>query len=167
MDVSRARAGRAPPDSTVNAKNRQEHVVWAALMQQTLFPLRKSADGGIRTPTWITRTDPKSAGSAIPPVGTSCRAAPGSSALGQGLSRPQCERFLPFANATYRTYHSEQETGSETGPKQASLLLEKGVFFRLHSQYLAEGKEHAGMLLARQQHYSVGEQMPECSRSWP
>ena len=35
----------------------------------------------------------------------------------------------------------------------------RGDFLRLHSQYLAEGKDHAGMLLARQQHYSVGEQM--------
>ena len=35
----------------------------------------------------------------------------------------------------------------------------RGDFLRLHSQYMAEGKEHAGMLLARQQHYSVGEQM--------
>jgi hypothetical protein len=30
---------------------------------------------------------------------------------------------------------------------------------RLHAQYLVEGRVHAGMLLARQQHYSVGEQM--------
>ena len=35
----------------------------------------------------------------------------------------------------------------------------RGDFFRLHSQYMSEGKVHAGMLLARQQHYSVGEQM--------
>lgn len=35
----------------------------------------------------------------------------------------------------------------------------RGDFFRLHSQYLTGGKDHAGMLLARQQHYSVGEQM--------
>ncbi len=35
----------------------------------------------------------------------------------------------------------------------------RGDFLRLHSQYLAEGREHAGILLARQQHYSVGEQM--------
>jgi predicted nuclease of predicted toxin-antitoxin system len=35
----------------------------------------------------------------------------------------------------------------------------RGDFLRLHAQYLAEGKGHAGMLLARQQHYSVGEQM--------
>jgi hypothetical protein len=35
----------------------------------------------------------------------------------------------------------------------------RGDFFRLHSQYVAEGKPHAGMVLARQQHYSVGDQM--------
>jgi len=29
----------------------------------------------------------------------------------------------------------------------------------LHTTYLAEGKSHAGIILARQQHYSVGEQM--------
>lgn len=32
-------------------------------------------------------------------------------------------------------------------------------FFRLHSQYAGDGKPHAGIVLARQQHYSVGEQM--------
>ncbi len=34
-----------------------------------------------------------------------------------------------------------------------------GDFYRLHSIYLAEGKSHTGIVLARQQHYSVGEQM--------
>jgi endonuclease V-like protein UPF0215 family len=34
-----------------------------------------------------------------------------------------------------------------------------GDFYRLHRAYLAEGKVHAGMILAQQQHYSVGEQM--------
>ena len=31
--------------------------------------------------------------------------------------------------------------------------------FRLYSLYLAEGRTHAGILPARQQHYSVREQM--------
>ena len=35
----------------------------------------------------------------------------------------------------------------------------QGDFYRLHTTYLAEGKSHAGIILARQQHYSVGEQM--------
>jgi predicted nuclease of predicted toxin-antitoxin system len=32
-------------------------------------------------------------------------------------------------------------------------------YCRLHSSYLAQGKPHAGIILMRQQHYSVGEQM--------
>lgn len=32
-------------------------------------------------------------------------------------------------------------------------------FYRLHSSSLAQGKSHAGMILARQQRYSVGEQI--------
>ena len=34
-----------------------------------------------------------------------------------------------------------------------------GHYFRLHTAFLREGKAHAGIILARQQHYSVGEQM--------
>jgi len=32
-------------------------------------------------------------------------------------------------------------------------------FYRLHMSYLAQGKSHTGIILARQQRYSVGEQM--------
>jgi uncharacterized protein with PIN domain len=32
-------------------------------------------------------------------------------------------------------------------------------FYRLHQEYLAKGKSHAGIILARQQRYSTGEQM--------
>ena len=46
-----------------------------------------------------------------------------------------------------------------TGRGRVLYSFNRGDFLRLHSQYLAEGKDHAGMLLARQQHYSVGEQM--------
>lgn len=35
----------------------------------------------------------------------------------------------------------------------------RGDFLQLHSQYLATGKSHAGLILSRQQRYSVGEQM--------
>lgn len=34
-----------------------------------------------------------------------------------------------------------------------------GDFYRLHSAYLEENKTHAGIILSRQQQYSVGEQM--------
>jgi hypothetical protein len=32
-------------------------------------------------------------------------------------------------------------------------------FYQLHTEYLAQNKSHAGMILAHQQRYSVGEQM--------
>ena len=32
-------------------------------------------------------------------------------------------------------------------------------FYQLHTRYMAEGKTHAGLILARQQAYSVGELM--------
>lgn len=35
----------------------------------------------------------------------------------------------------------------------------RGDFYRLHTNYLTEGKNHAGIILALQQHYSIGEQM--------
>ncbi len=35
----------------------------------------------------------------------------------------------------------------------------RGDFFRIHTQLVTEGDSHAGILLARQQHYTVGEQM--------
>lgn len=34
-----------------------------------------------------------------------------------------------------------------------------GDFYALHLQYLSEGKAHSGIVLARQQQYSIGEQM--------
>jgi DNA-binding transcriptional MerR regulator len=34
-----------------------------------------------------------------------------------------------------------------------------GDYFHLHTEFLTEGREHAGIVLAKQQHYSVGEQM--------
>jgi hypothetical protein len=32
-------------------------------------------------------------------------------------------------------------------------------FYRLHTQWIAEGREHAGIILAQQQRFSVGEQL--------
>jgi hypothetical protein len=34
-----------------------------------------------------------------------------------------------------------------------------GDFCRLHSQWILEERQHAGIILARQQHYSLGEQL--------
>ena len=35
----------------------------------------------------------------------------------------------------------------------------RGDFYRLHTQYLTEGKYHRGIILAPQQRYSIGEQL--------
>ena len=32
-------------------------------------------------------------------------------------------------------------------------------FYRLHTEWLSEGRQHAGIILGQQQRYSVGEQM--------
>ena len=42
---------------------------------------------------------------------------------------------------------------------RALYSFNRGDFLRLHAAYLQDGKTHCGILLARQQHYSVGEQM--------
>lgn len=34
-----------------------------------------------------------------------------------------------------------------------------GDFYQLHGQYIVEGKSHSGIILSRQQAYSVGEQL--------
>ena len=39
------------------------------------------------------------------------------------------------------------------------LSFNRGDFYRLHSQYLAEGKSHQGIILAKQQRYSIGQQL--------
>ena len=36
-------------------------------------------------------------------------------------------------------------------------------FYRLHSDYVAQGRPRAGIILMRHQYYSVGEQMPASS----
>ncbi len=60
-----------------------------------------------------------------------------------GMIERSDDEHLQFASSRNRVLYS----------------FNRGDFLRLHSQYLAEGRVHAGLLLARQQHYSVGEQM--------
>jgi hypothetical protein len=35
----------------------------------------------------------------------------------------------------------------------------RGDFYRLHTQYLVQGKSHAGIILASQQQYGIGEEI--------
>ena len=46
-----------------------------------------------------------------------------------------------------------------TSHRRVLFTLNVSDFCRLHAQYLTLGKGHAGIILAQQQHYSVGEQM--------
>ena len=52
-----------------------------------------------------------------------------------------------------------------TGEGRVLFSFNRGDFFRLHTQLVADGRSHAGILLARQQHYSVGEQMRRLLRA--
>ena len=46
-----------------------------------------------------------------------------------------------------------------TSQKRVLFSFNRGDFYRLHSQYLAEGKSHRGIILAKQQRYSIGQQL--------
>jgi hypothetical protein len=64
-------------------------------------------------------------------------------ALEAGMIEETDERQLAFAAVAGRTVYS----------------FNVGDFYHLHSLWLAEHRSHAGIILARQQQFSVGEQM--------
>lgn len=53
------------------------------------------------------------------------------------------------------------ETHLEYATAQGRILYGFNVsdYYRLHTEFLRQGRTHAGIVLARQQQYSVGEQM--------
>ncbi len=51
-----------------------------------------------------------------------------------------------------------QQLDYATSQKRVLFSFNRRDFYRLHSQYLAEGKSHQGIILAKQQGYSIGEQ---------
>ena len=64
-------------------------------------------------------------------------------ALEVGMIEREDEENLDYATAQERVLYS----------------FNVGDFYRMHIAYLAAGKSHAGIILARQQRYAVGEQM--------
>jgi hypothetical protein len=46
-----------------------------------------------------------------------------------------------------------------TTERRALYSFNIGDFFRLHTSWLAQGKSHSGLILSKQQQYSIGEQM--------
>ncbi len=63
--------------------------------------------------------------------------------LEAGTTKQSDERQLDYAAAQGRVIYS----------------FNVGDFCRLHSQWLSQNRPHAGIVVARQQHYSIGEQM--------
>ena len=61
------------------------------------------------------------------------------------------------AGATEETDERQLALAAELG--RAVYSFNVGDFCHLHSQWLAESRSHAGIVLARQQQFSVGEQM--------
>jgi Domain of unknown function (DUF5615) len=60
-----------------------------------------------------------------------------------GMRERNDEAHLLWATADHRTLYS----------------FNVRDYYRLHTEFLANGKSHAGIVLAKQQRYSVGEQM--------
>ena len=60
-----------------------------------------------------------------------------------GMRQREDEEHLLWATAQGRTLYG----------------FNVGDFHRLHTEFLTQGRSHAGIILAKQQHYSVGEQM--------
>ena len=52
----------------------------------------------------------------------------------------------------------EEQLDWATAQGRAVCSFNRGDFFRLHTEYLAQGRTHAGIILAQQQQYSIGEQ---------
>jgi hypothetical protein len=53
----------------------------------------------------------------------------------------------------------EQHLGFAATEERVLYSFNVGDFYHLHTMFLAQGKSHAGIALAQQQRYSVGEQM--------
>ena len=60
-----------------------------------------------------------------------------------GMRQREDEQHLVFARAQGRALYG----------------FNVGDYYRLHTEFLTQGKLHAGIILAKQQYYSVGEQM--------
>ena len=72
-------------------------------------------------------------------------------ARGMDVTTALDENMIDQADEAHLDYATRQE--------RTLFSFNRGDFYELHTWYLSEGKSHAGILLATQQEYSVGEQM--------
>ncbi len=55
--------------------------------------------------------------------------------------------------------NDEEHLNFATEQGRVVFTFNRGDFCKLHKEYLGEGKHHAGIIIANQQQYSVGEEM--------
>ena len=72
-------------------------------------------------------------------------------ARGMDVTTALEENMIDRQDAEHLDYATQQ--------RRVLLSFNRGDFHQLHTQYLSQDKLHAGIILANQQHYSVGEQM--------
>lgn len=81
--------------------------------------------------------------------------------MDQDLVRALRTRGLDVTTALEASMvHREDDEHLDYATQQGRVLFSfnRGDFYRLHTHYLSQGKPHAGIILANQQQYSVGEQ---------
>ena len=66
---------------------------------------------------------------------------------------------ISAADANMLGVSDPEQLNYATSQKRVLFSFNRRDFYRLHSQYLAEGKSHQGIILAKQQRYSIGEQL--------
>ena len=79
-------------------------------------------------------------------------------ALVVGLRKRGVDRLTALEAGTTKET-DEQQLAFAAAQGRAIYSFNVGDFCRLHSQWLAEPRRHAGIILARQQQFPVGEQM--------
>ena len=79
-------------------------------------------------------------------------------ALVQALRRSQVDVLTAFEAGQHEAEDADQ-LAFATAQGRVLYSFHVGDYLRLHREHVAQGRSHAGIILARQQHYSVGEQL--------
>ncbi len=73
--------------------------------------------------------------------------------------RSRAVDVITAADAGMLGYSDPEQLDYATSQGRVLYTFNRGDFYSLHTQYLTEGKTHAGIILAPQQRYSIGEQL--------
>lgn len=72
-------------------------------------------------------------------------------ARGMDVTTAFAEDMIDRSDASHLEYAA--------GQGRVLFSFNRSDYYQLHTEYLATGKSHAGIVLANQQHYSIGETM--------